>query len=160
MAVDMFLHLDKIEGESLDKEHAKKIDILAWSWGASNSGTAHMGPGAGSGKANFQDLSITKYVDKASPTLLKFVSDGGHIAEGTLFVRKAGGNPLTYIKIEMKEILVTSLSTGGSGGEDRLTENVSLNFAEFKVIYTIQEKDGSAGASPDFAYNIAENAAK
>ena len=39
----------------------------------------------------------------------------------------------------MKEVLVTSVSTGGSGGEDRLTENVTLNFAEFKVEYTPQK---------------------
>jgi len=160
MAFDMFLHLEGIEGESVDKEHANKIRVLAWSWGVSNSGTAHLGRGAGSGKADFQDISVTKYVDKASIALLKFVSDGGHIEKGELIVRKAGGTPLTYLKIEMKDIMVTSLSTGGAGGEDLLTENITLNFAEFRVTYTLQEKDGSPGASPDFGYSIAENAAK
>src|SRR5919197_1518553 len=70
MAVDMFLHVDGIKGESRDAQHKDDIDVLAWSWGASNSGSAHMGGGGGSGKVNVQDLSITKYVDKSSPLLL------------------------------------------------------------------------------------------
>jgi type VI secretion system secreted protein Hcp len=160
MAVDMFLELKNVKGESLDKEHKDLIDILAWSWGVSNSGTAHLGPGAGAGKANFQDISITKYVDLASPTLLKFASDGGHIEEGKLIVRKAGGKPLTYIVIEMKKIFITSFSTGGSGGEDRLTENVTLNFAKFKFTYTSQKPDGTKDKSPDFGYDIPAQDAK
>lgn len=91
MAVDMFLKLTDIEGEAQDKTHEKEIDVLAWSWGMSQSGTFHAGGGGGSGKANFQDISITKYVDKASMTLMGKVATGEHIAEATLIVRKAGG---------------------------------------------------------------------
>src|SRR4051794_41390706 len=47
------------------------IDVLAFSWGVSNSSTGSLGSGAGEGKANFNDLSITKLVDKASPMLFK-----------------------------------------------------------------------------------------
>ncbi|WP_374595324.1 type VI secretion system tube protein Hcp, partial [Aquabacterium sp.] len=70
MAVDMFMKIGDVKGESRDKTHAGEIDVLAWSWGVSNSGSAHTGGGAGAGKANVQDLSFTKYVDKASPPLL------------------------------------------------------------------------------------------
>ena len=45
----------------------------------------------------------------------------------------------------MKDVLISSVSTGGSGGEDRLTENVSLNFAEVGVRYIEQKPDGSGG---------------
>ena len=44
----------------------------------------------------------------------------------------------------MTDCMVTSLSTGGSGGQDRLTENISINFAEFKVEYTPQKNDGKS----------------
>ena len=81
MAVDMFLDLDKIKGESQDKTWKDKIDILAWSWGMSQSGTMHTGGGGGSGKANFQDISITKYLDKSSTDLMKACSKGDHIAK-------------------------------------------------------------------------------
>jgi type VI secretion system secreted protein Hcp len=58
MAVDMFLKLNGVTGESKDKVHNKEIDILSWSWGMLNSGTAHVGGGAGSGKVSVQDLSL------------------------------------------------------------------------------------------------------
>jgi type VI secretion system secreted protein Hcp len=60
----------------------------------------------------------------------------------------------------MTEVLITSLSTGGSGGEDRLTENVTLNFAKVKVDYKEQTPTGAAGATPSMSYNIAENVAE
>ncbi len=160
MAVDMFLELDGVKGETADKAFKSKnaMDILAWSWGMSNTGTFHAGTGGGAGKANFQDLSITKYIDLASPNLMLFCANGKHVAKGTLTVRKAGENPLEYLKITLKNILVTSYSTGGSGGEDRLTENVSLNFAEVKVEYQQQAKEGGKAGSNDFDWNIAANA--
>ncbi len=70
MAVDMFLKLDGVNGESKDKTHIKDIDVLSWSWGMSNSGSAHVGGGAGSGKVNVQDVSVTKYIDSSSPKLM------------------------------------------------------------------------------------------
>ena len=161
MAVDFFLKLDGIKGEAQDKSHKEEIDLLSWSWGATQSGTTHMGGGSGSGKAYFQDLSLTKYVDKSTPVLLQHVSTGKHIANGTMYVRKAAGDsPLEYIKLEMKDIIVTSVSSGGSGSDDRITENVTLNFGEYKYIYTEQKPDGSKGAAPEFAWDIAANEKK
>ena len=157
MAVDMFLKIDGIEGEAKDKKHGREVDVLAWSWGISNSGTMHMGGGGGSGKANIQDLSITKYVDKASTKLMGVACDGSHIEEITLVVRKAGKKPLEYLTIIMKECLITSYSTGGSGGEDRLTENMTINFAKFEVKYVPQKADGSGDSPIPFGWNIEEN---
>ena len=159
MAIDMFLKIDTIKGETTDKAFAKgnAIDVLAWGWGVSNSGTTHMGGGGGSGKANFQDISITKYVDSASHALLGGCATGQHFKSASLHVRKAGKTQLEYITIEMKEVLITSVSTGGSGGEDRLTENLSLNFAEVKFIYKPQKPDGSMGDALPFTYNISDN---
>jgi type VI secretion system secreted protein Hcp len=157
MAVDMFLKLGAIKGESKDKTHGGEIDVLAWSWGASNSGSAHVGGGAGAGKVNVQDLSFTKYVDKASPEIFLATCNGKHIPEATLVVRKAGETPLEYIKITMTDLIITSYSTGGSGGEDRLTENVTLNFAKVKVGYIEQTEKGASGEKPEVGWDIAAN---
>ena len=94
MAVDMFLILTDVKGESGDKVYKAKnaIDVLAWSWGSSNSGSAHMGGGAGAGKANVQDLSFTKYIDKSSPILMQACLKGTHFTDAVLTVRKAGGS--------------------------------------------------------------------
>jgi type VI secretion system secreted protein Hcp len=162
-AVDMFLKVGSIKGESTDKQYPGGngwINVLAWSWGASNSGTTHTGGGAGAGIANVQDLSVTKYVDIASPDLFMSTLKGTHFPDAQLIVRRVGQNPIAYIKLEMKEVLVTSLSTGASGGDDRLTENVSLNFASFTFTYTPQNPDGSAGTAKNISWDIAGNVAQ
>jgi type VI secretion system secreted protein Hcp len=153
----MFLKLDGIKGESTDAKHGTEIDVLAWSWGVSNSGNSHFGGGSGAGKANVQDLSFTKYVDAATPNLVLKAMGGDHIKTANLVVRKAGGKQIEYLKIDLEQVLVTSVSTGGSGGEDRLTENVTLNFASFKVHYTPQKADGTGGAAATVGWNVAKN---
>jgi len=157
MAMDMFIKIGDVKGESRDKVHKEEIDVLAWSWGMSNSGSAHVGGGAGAGKVNVQDLSFTKYIDKSSPDLLMATCNGKHYPSATLTVRKAGEKPLEYLIITLTEILVTSVSTGGSGGEDRLTENVTLNFAKVKVDYKEQTATGTVGATPSMSWDIAQN---
>lgn len=160
MSLDCFLKIDDIKGESKDKTYADAIEVLAWSWGASNSGTMHTGGGGGGGKANFQDINLTKYIDKSTPTLWQFLASGKHFETGQLIMRKAGGDPLDYLVLDLKKILVSTISTGGSNGEDRLTESVSLNFSEFKLSYTPQKDDGTGDAAVEFGFSIEENVAK
>ena len=157
MAVDMFLEIDGVKGESVDKTHKDKIDIMSWQWGIANSGTFHHGSGGGAGKASFQDITITKFVDAASPNLMTFCANGKHFAKGKIIVRKAGEKPLEYLTIEFEKVLVTSYSTGGSGGQERLTEHVTLNFAQVKVEYTTQSEKGGKGTPHAFSWDIAAN---
>ena len=157
MAVDMFIKIKGIDGESRDDKHKKEIDVLAWSWGLSQSGSAHMGGGAGAGKVNVQDLSFTKYTDSATHALVLACCNGEHIEDAVFVVRKAGKEPLEYIKLTLNEVIVSSISTGGSGGEDRLTENITLNFAKFKLEYTPQKADGTGDAAKTAGWDIAEN---
>lgn len=156
-AVEMILKIQGIEGESQTAGHTNEIDVLAWSWGMSNAGSFHVGGAGGGGKAYFQDLSITKYVDKSTPSLMGALSTGDTVPAATLIVRKAGGTGLEYIRITMTKILVTSLSTGGSSGEDRLTENISLNFAQVKVEYIPQIDDIATGPLVEFGFDIEKN---
>ena len=159
MAVDMFIKIGDVAGESNDKVHGGEIDVLAWSWGMSQSGSMHIGGGGGAGKVNIQDLSLTKYVDKSSPNLMMACSNGKHYPEAKLTIRKAGGdNQVEYLIITLKEVLVSSISTGGSGGEDRLTENVTLNFAQVQVDYQPQKADGGKDGGPvKYGWNIRQN---
>ena len=157
MAVDMFIKIGALKGEARDSVHKEEIDVLAWSWGISNSGSAQVGGGAGAGKCNVQDLSFTKYIDKSSPDLMLACCNGKHFDKATLVVRKAGETPLEYLMITVEDLIITSVSTGGSGGEDRLTENVTLNFARVKVNYKEQTATGAVGDKPEMGWNIAEN---
>jgi type VI secretion system secreted protein Hcp len=158
MAVDMTIKIDGIKGESKLKGHTEEVDILAWSWGLSQTGTFGGGGGGGAGKVNAQDLSITKYVDKASPELLLACSNGKHIKEAVLTVRKSGETALEYLTVTLEKILVSSISTGGSGGEDRLTENVTFNFAKGKVEYQEQDDNGAPkGGKVTYAWDFQQN---
>ena len=139
------------------QHHEDEIDVLAWSWGMSQSGSMHVGGGGGSCKVNIQDVSLTKYVDKSSPSLMRACCNGEHLTEATLTIRKAGKDALDYLKIKMSPVLVTSLDTGGSGGEDRLTENVTLNFAKVEVGYTPQKPDGTGDAEISLIWNVEKN---
>src|SRR5262245_52059475 len=156
MAADMFIKIDDIKGEAVDGTHGDEIQVLSWSWGMSQSGTTHHGPGGGSGKVNVQDLSFTKHVDTSTPNLIKFCCSGKHFKQAMLTVRKAGDKPVEYLKIKMMDLIVSNVSSGGSGGEDRLTENVTLNFAQVQVEYTGQKKDGSPGSTVTAAWHIAK----
>jgi type VI secretion system secreted protein Hcp len=159
MPLDMFLDLGPVKGESQDKVHAGKIDILAWSWGVSNSGSPQTGGGGGSTKANFQDISITKHIDLSSAELLKSVSLGTHFPEAKIIVRKAGvNNKLEYYSIAMKDVMVTSYQTGGSGGEDLLTESVTPAFASIEVKYHAQNPKGRKAGETTFDHNLQDNA--
>jgi len=154
MAVAIFLQLEGIKGESKDAKHPNEIDVLSYSWGMTQAGTAHMGGGAGAGKVNVQDLNFTHYIDKSSPILMLHCCNGKHIKKAKLTVRKAGEKPLEYMTIELEDILVSHVSTGGSHGEDRLTENVSLNFAKVKTEYQEQLANGSGGPKTEMKWDI------
>jgi type VI secretion system secreted protein Hcp len=157
MAVDILLKIEGVDGESKIQDHEDEIDVLSWSWGMTQSGSMHAGGGGGSGKVNVQDVSLTKYVDKATPNLMRACCNGKHLDSATLTVRKAGANALDYMKIKMSPVLVTSVDTGGSGGEDRLTESVTLNFAKMEVAYTPQKEDGTGDAEITLNWNIEKN---
>ena len=161
MAVDMFLKIEGIDGESKDSAHRNEVDVLSWSWGMAQSGTTHMGPGAGSGKVSVSDMTFSKYVDKATNNLVKACTSGRHIPEATLTVRKAGGDaPVEYFKITMTDIIVSSYQTGGDkDGLDRISEHVTFNFRKFTIDYTEQEDTGAAGATSSAGWDIAANEA-
>src|SRR5438094_9556158 len=109
MAVDMFMKIGALKGESKDSKHKGEIDVLAWSWGMSNSGSAHLGGGAGSGKVNVQDLSLTKYIDLSTPDLMLSCCNGKHIPKAQLTVRKPGETALEYMTLKLEGTTVSSV---------------------------------------------------
>src|ERR1700754_445699 len=155
MAIDAFMKLGDLAGESPVKGFEDQMQVLAWSWGLSQTGTTHMGTGGGAGKVNVQDLSFTRYVDKASPAIILACCKGTHYDKATLTLRKAGGDPLAYLTVTLTDVIITSVSGGGSSGEDRQTENVTLNFASFAYAYQPQDNKGAKkGGAIEVKYNI------
>jgi type VI secretion system secreted protein Hcp len=156
-SVQILLKISGVYGESIIAGHEGEIDVLAWRWGATQSGTMHVGGGGGSGKVNVEDLSLTKLVDKASIGLLRSCFNGSHFDEAILTVRKSGENPHDYLVITMSDVLVTSINTGESAAADIITENVTFNFAKVKVSYTPLDAEGNSGSAIEFTWNIEKN---
>ena len=157
MADDVFLRLDGIEGESKDQVHWGKIDVLAWTWGASQSGSFHTGGGGGAGKATFKDVTVLKGIDKSSPELFIKLASGKHIKKGQLILRKAGERPLEYLVIHFEDIILTSLELDGSGGEDNPREKLTFNFSKFVIDYSEQDAEGHGASPVKMTWNIAAN---
>ena len=155
MAVDVFLKLGDIKGESKDSKHAGEIDVLSWSWGLAQTGTVSSGGGGGSGKVSFNDFQFTHRLDKASPLLMKACATGEHVKEGTLVSRKAGKGQQEFLIIKMSDILVTSVQTSASN--ELPMESVSLQFAKVDLEYKPQKPNGTLDAGIPFRYDIKAN---
>src|SRR5579872_3562562 len=145
-AVDFFLKIDGIPGESLDSKHKDEIELQSWSWGAQNSGTFASTSGGGAGKVHMQDFTFAQVIQKSTPKLLKACATGAHIPSAVLTCRKAGGGDTPgqeYLKIKFCDILVSHYQTGGHPGEVVPTDSISLNFAKIEFSYAPQKQDGT-----------------
>jgi type VI secretion system secreted protein Hcp len=156
-AVDYFLKLDGIDGESTDDKHKGEIDVESWSWGETNSGTHAGGGGGGAGKVVMQDFHFVMRVNKASAKLFLACATGQHIKEGTLTCRKAGTEQQEYLKIKFSDLLVSSFQTGGSHGDVVPTDQISLNFSKIEYEYKPQKPDGSLDAPVKTGYDLKAN---
>ncbi|SRR5579871_1314283 len=154
-AVDFFLELDSVKGESQDDKFKETIQVESWSWGETNAGTGGYGGGSGAGKVQMQDMHFVTKVDKASPFLFLACATGEHFKKAKLTCRKAGKEQQPFLTITMADILVSSYQMGGSGHSDVVpTAQFSLNFAEFHVEYKPQKADGSLDAAIVKKYHL------
>jgi len=143
-AVGIFMSIDKntIKGDVSNKSHKDWIEVIAWSEGSNNSGTTHLGSGAGAGKFNLGDVSVSKFLDSASVDLRRVITLARDFQEVQIDVIKdCGGNKYTQYAITLHQVMVSSLSSGASSGQDRLLENVTFNTASIETMYTPVGKD-------------------
>jgi type VI secretion system secreted protein Hcp len=156
-AVDYFLKIDGIDGESSDDKHKGEIDVLSFSWGSTNSGVSATGGGGGAGKVDMGDFHFTMAVNKATPKLMLACASGQHFKTAVLVCRKAGGEQQEYHKVTMSDVLVSSYQTGGSAGEIVPTEQFALNFAKIEYEYKPQKADGSLDAAVKAGWDLKAN---
>jgi type VI secretion system secreted protein Hcp len=155
MAVDVFLKIDGVEGESQDGKHKGEIDIMSWSFGLSQTGSQSWGGGGGAGKVNMQDFHFTMKVNKASTKLQEFVCSGKHIDKAVLTCRKAGGKQEPYYIFKFADLLISSYQTGAASEEP--TEQISFNFAKYEVEYKQQDAKGTVGSPVKFGWDQKKN---
>lgn len=152
-----FLKLDGVPGDSTDAAHKGEIQLLAFSWGVSNPGSASSSGGAGAGKANFSDFNFTAHTSKASPLLMLNTATGKHLKSATLTgSRRVRGGSQDFLKIELTEVLITSYQQGASGGE-LPTDSSSLRFGKIKYTFESQSPNGTPGTTTSATWDIISN---
>jgi len=154
-AVDYFLKIDGIKGESKDSKHADEIDVESWSWGESQSGAHAAGGGGGAGEGSMQDFPFVMKMNKASPLLFLQCASGKHIPKAVLTCRKAGDKQQEFLTVTMSDLLVSSYQTGGSSSSDIIpTDQISMNFAKIEFAYGEQKADGSLAAADKKGFDL------
>lgn len=158
MASDMFLKVEGADGESEDSKQKGWIDILSWSWGEVQTGSAGKGGGSGVGKVDMQDFSFSKYLDKSSPKLMLFCANGKHIPTVEFLARKAGGEQEKYMTVKMSDVIVSSFQTSNSSGSGSLpVESISINFSKIEMEYFQQDSKGKTASAGKVNWDVKTN---
>ena len=159
MAVDMFLKIDGIPGESTDAKFQKEIVLESFSWGETNAAAHSAAGGGGAGKVSMQDFHFTARVSIASPKLMLACASGQHIKDAVMNVRRAGeqkeGNA-AFLTYSFQGVVITSVQEAGDTADIPL-DSVSFAFQKIDVMYKPQTPAGGVGEAVDFAWDLAAN---
>jgi type VI secretion system secreted protein Hcp len=153
-----FLDLDGIQGSAQDSDFEDQIPLRSVSWGATNHGGFEHGTGGSKHRGQIHELSISKIMCRATPTLMQYCTTGDHIEEGTLSLCwQSGDTKKAYYQVKFKKIRVTAYQMAGGSGAEHPMESLSLQFAEMEKTYTPQDNSGSAEGGVRFAWNLQKN---
>ncbi len=173
MAIDSFLKIDTIPGESADSAHKDEIELSSFYFEEANSGSFAAGGGGGSGKVKMNNFEFTARSCKASPKLMFACATGQHIPSATLTCRKAGGGQQDFFMVKFTDVLVSkyvlgsSLRDGSSESQGEVQgyaegapmDRFALNFAKIEFEYKPQKADGSLDSPVKTGYSLKENKA-
>jgi type VI secretion system secreted protein Hcp len=157
MAVDMFLKITDVKGESKDKAHPGEIEIESFSWGATQLGTSSHGTGAGAGKVSMSDFNFVMRNNSASPNLFLFCANGKHLKEAKLTCRKAGGKQEDFLVVTMSDCLISSYQTGGSQAGEVPMDQISLNYSKIGIDYLAQDEKGITTSAGKKSWDMKTN---
>ncbi len=144
--VSIFLDLNKdnIKGEATSPGHEGEIEMLTMNFGASSSST-FLNPGS----SQLRDISIVKYTDQSTPELMRRLLTGNPLSTARIeFVETINQKEVPVVTFELKEVLVTSHTTGGTPDPNRLTENLTLNFEQITFETFSYPADGGQTVNP------------
>lgn len=163
MAIDMYMKIEGIDGESTDDKHRKWIELRSFSWGVSQPASiASSTGGRTAGRADFQDFTVTKLVDMASPNIYLFCANGRHIPKVTVEFCLATGEKHPFMKYVMEDVIISAAAPGGQsvGDELRPLETVALNYGKIEWEYTPIDHAGKKGATVKQGWDLEANKQK
>lgn len=160
MAIDVYLQIDGIKGESADSAHQGWIEITSAHWGVTQpkSATASTGGGHTAERCEHRTLSLTKVADLASPILMQTCSMGRTIGKAKLeFMRADGlGMPVKYYEVELENVLISHMDQVADEG-NILNDSFGLRFAKVRWKYTQQKIGGGAGGNTAGGWDLSIN---
>jgi type VI secretion system secreted protein Hcp len=160
MAIDVYLQIDGIKGESQDDKHKDWIECKAVAWGVTQpkSATASTGGGHTAERVEMTDISITKLADLATPLLLQTCAAGKTIPKAKFEFMRADGNGerVKYFEVQLTNVLIGAVNPSVTEG-DFMHENVGLKFSSIKFMYTQQKIGGGAGGNTSGGWDLASN---
>lgn len=160
MAIDAYLQIDGIKGESMDDKHRDWIEIshVTWSVHQPRASTASTAGGMTTGRASLSDISFKKWADLSSPNLQQHCAMGKTIPRAIFQFMRADGNgqPICYYTVELENVMISGVNpTSGDGGT--ITEQVFLAYSKMKWKYTKQGIRGGAEGSTSGGWDCASN---
>jgi type VI secretion system secreted protein Hcp len=104
------------------------------------------------------EFVIGKLTDAATPKLLEAACKGTHIPEVTIECWRAGGDPVKYYEVKLKEVLISGVThTGNPAGTHGFpTETVSMTYGSIAWTYTKQKPDGTGGGNVAAKWSLAQ----
>lgn len=160
MAVDIFCKIDGIDGESTDDKHKKWIECQNYSHGVAQPlSSASRTGGRTGGRADFENFSITKTIDSATPDLNVHCCNGKHIPKVEVECCLATEDKHCFMKYEMEDVIVSSVAPNGSASSDdvRPAEQLSLAYGKIKWECTPIDQKGSPGAAVTRGWDLETN---
>lgn len=143
-----FVKFDGVDGESNDESHKKWIDVLSIDWGMESVQGLRGGSSRGSNRPSFGDLTVAKRMDSATPIMIRYFALGDRFREVLIDI-PLDRDGERMIRLMLLNVRVTGVHMSQTAGEDVPTENVTLNFTEFKVIH-----EGPPGDPVSFGWDI------
>lgn len=160
MAIDVYLQIDGIKGESTDSAHKDWIECTSVDFGViqPRSATASSGGGHTAERCEHKDIVVSKLTDLATPLLLEQCSMGKTIPKAKFdFMRAdADGKRVTYFNIEIEHLIISSVSPKVAEG-NIMTETLSIKYAQVKWKYVQQKISGGSGGNTAGGWNLATN---
>ena len=158
MAIDAYLQIEGIKGESQDAKHVGWIECVNWALTQPKSATASTGGGHTAARADLTNISFTKQADLSSPVLMHHCAGGKTFPKARLeFVRAdGGGEPIKYFEIELENVLIAHVGAHVAGG-GIMGESVGLAFSKVTWKYTQQKIGGGSAGNTTGSWNLASN---
>lgn len=159
-AVDYWLQIDGVEGESKDDKLEGAIQLESWGWKEKNGGTWNINGGGGTGKVEMSDFNFTMWFNKASPKLFVMCATGEHVPSAKLICRKAGGGQQVFLEVSFTNLVISSYDTIGDDSHVHPRNAISFNFETIEINYQEQNVDGTVGATTTAGYDLKKNVKK